>query len=118
MTDDADRSPWVGEQPPWDEENAEALRGAYVIVGITTVEANGDPISQVQFHGRVTIADPERGICIALEGAHADETYWMPPQPESFQSAPPGEYRLRSTGEVITDPDFTTTWTITKPAKS
>lgn len=118
MRDDADRSPWVGDMPAWDEEGADALLGAYVIVGLTTVEADGSLVSQVQLHGRVTTADEERGICIALEGTRAGETYWLPPQPAAFQPASPGEYRLRATGEVIVDPDFTSSWTIERPAKS
>ena len=37
--------------------------------------------------------------------------YWnLPPDPSLIQPAPPGEYRMRSTGEVITNPDFITTW--------
>ncbi|MBN7463153.1 hypothetical protein I3U64_23750, partial [Mycobacteroides abscessus subsp. abscessus] len=40
------------------------------------------------------------------------ETFTLPPAPESFSPAAPGEYRLRSTGEVITDPDYLATWTV------
>ncbi|GAB5895435.1 hypothetical protein [Mycolicibacterium mageritense] len=40
------------------------------------------------------------------------ETFTLPPAPESFSPAPPGEYRLRSTGEVVTDPDYLATRTV------
>jgi hypothetical protein len=116
MTDS--RSPWVGEAPKWDEDGARALFGTRVIIGVTTLYANGELHSQTQMHGRITIADAERGICVALEGKRAGEIYWLPPQIESFEPAKPGEYRLRSTGELIVDPDYTSSWTITKPQTS
>jgi len=40
----------------------------------------------------------------------------LPPEPEAYEPAPPGEYRLRSTGEVVVDPDYLTTWTVGSPA--
>jgi hypothetical protein len=106
------------EPPSWDEETAEALRSAYVLVGITTLDANGGLVSQHQIHGRVSVADPDRGVCIELEGHSAGESYWLPPDLRSFEPANPGEYRLRSTGEVVVDPDFVSSWTITKPAET
>jgi hypothetical protein len=33
----------------------------------------------------------------------------------AFQPAPPGEYRLKSTGEIVVDPDLLSTWTIRRP---
>jgi hypothetical protein len=43
------------------------------------------------------------------------EVYRLPPDLRPVTDAAPGEYRLRSTGEVIVDPDVTITWTITNP---
>jgi hypothetical protein len=37
------------------------------------------------------------------------------PDLRGIQEAPPGVYRLRSTGEEVHDPDFFYTWTITRP---
>jgi hypothetical protein len=104
--------------PPWDDETAEALHGAYVLIGITTLHANGSLHSQLQMHGRIAEMARERGIAIALEGARAGEIYWLPPDLRGWQSAAPGEYRLRSTAEVVVDPDYTASWTITKPANT
>jgi hypothetical protein len=118
MGNDRDRSPWVGENPPWDEEAAEALRGAYVVIGMTYVLANGQLDERVQMHGRINVVDAERGIGVALEGARSGETFWLPAKFQAFQPARPGEYRLKATGEVITDPDYTTSWTITRPPKT
>jgi hypothetical protein len=36
----------------------------------------------------------------------------------AFQPANSGEYRLRSTDEIIKDPDVLATWPITEPLKS
>jgi hypothetical protein len=36
----------------------------------------------------------------------------LPPEPDAFDEAVPGEYRLRSTGEVVVNPAFTTSWTV------
>ena len=40
------------------------------------------------------------------------EIEWLPPDLRAFKKARPGEYRLRSTGEVVLDPDYTTVLTI------
>ena len=117
MADEQDRSPWIGSTLSWDEELAGSLLDAYVIVGITYLKADGSLDEQIQMHGRVSVAEAERGICIALEGKRVGESYWLPPVTRSFAPAPPGEYRLRSTDEVIVDPDFTSSWTITRPPK-
>lgn len=60
-------------------------------------------------------ADPGEGIALRLEGARAGETYRLPPDLRAFAPAPPGEYRLRETGEVVVDPDYTTSRTIDPP---
>jgi hypothetical protein len=105
-------------KPEWNQDDADFLIGKYVLVGITNVAADGTVTSQVQLHGRVTKAEENVGITIACEGARAGETCVLPPDPKSFQLARPGRYTLRSTGEVIEDPDMTTSWSITAPAKT
>lgn len=102
----------------WDEEFAESLRGTSVLIGITYLNADGSLDEQIQMHGRVAIVDAQRGIAIALEGKRAGQTYWLPPALTGFNPAQPGEYRLRSTGEVVTDPEFISNWTINRPAKT
>ncbi|HRH19598.1 MAG TPA: hypothetical protein PLE81_03065 [Brevundimonas sp.] len=64
--------------------------------------------------GEIEIAD-ERGVLIRLEGERSGEEYWLPPDFGAFQPAPPGDYRLRSTGITVRDPDFTSTWTVDMP---
>jgi hypothetical protein len=44
---------------------------------------------------------------IEVRRADTGDIFTLPPALEAFAPAPPGEYRLRSTGEVVVDPDFT-----------
>jgi hypothetical protein len=126
MSDDLARPPGMppidqepGGKPVWDQDEADFLIGKYVLVGITRMTADGATVkSQQQFHGHVTKAEKDVGITIACAGARAGETVVVPPAPGSFALARPGRYTLRSTGEVVEDPDMTTSWTITEPSKS
>jgi hypothetical protein len=106
-------------KPEWDQDEADWLVGKYVLVGITRVAADGKTVkSQEQCHGRVTKAERNVGIAITCEGARAGQDVVLPPDLSAFRLAGPGQYNLRSTGEVVVDPDMVTTWTITEPAKS
>lgn len=100
-------------QPQWDHARAEKLLGSTVLVGLTFEEPSGP--RQEQFYGTVMSASPNEGITLRLEGSRSGETYTLPPDLRSFFPARPGEYRLRETGEVVVDPDYTTTWTSTPP---
>ena len=100
--------------PNFDEAMARGMVGKYVLIGLTYYDYQGQFVQQKQIHGRIVAADP-RGIGVELKGVRDGETYWLPPDTRSFQDAAPGEYRLRSTGEVICNPDLLTTWIIDKP---
>ena len=100
-------------RPEWDHAFAERLQGSTVSVGITFNEPTGDRAEQ--FFGTVMLADPEQGITLRLEGSRSGEMYTLPPDLRGFFPAPPGSYRLRQTGEVVVDPNYTTTWDMTPP---
>jgi hypothetical protein len=101
-------------KPLWDDEIAETMVGATILVGVTHLRADGSERDRQQMHG--VIAEVTRsGVTIRLEGQRAGETYSLPPDLNAFEPAAPGSYRLHSTGEVIEDPDYTTTWSITDP---
>jgi hypothetical protein len=102
--------------PPWDSEFAAQLIGKTLLVGIAYLDAGGELIEEVQFYGVIVNAGPEYGITINCQGEHIGQTYNMPPDLRWIEPAEPGEYRLRSTGEIVVDPDYTTTWTRRKPA--
>lgn len=104
------------ERPPFDQKLADTYIGKYILVGITYLDHTGKETSQVQMHGVVESATPE-GIRIALRGTRAGQSWDMPPAPEAIHPATPGTYKLRSTGEVIENPDLLSTWSLKAPLK-
>jgi hypothetical protein len=109
-----ERLPWmpsiekIDGPPQWDQSEADWLIGKIALVEITRLASDGATIkSQGQYHGRIVRADRSAGIVIEL-----------PPMTGAFHPANSGEYRLRSTGEIIKDPDVLATWSITEPVKS
>jgi hypothetical protein len=102
----------TSETPPFDVQIASQLVGRRVLIGLTYVEAGQDDRHD-QKHGVVEYVS-EGGVTIRLSDGG---TYSLPPDLRPWQSAPPGEYRLRSTGEVVIDPDFIANWRVT-PGKS
>lgn len=102
-----------------DDAKAARLIGKHALVGLTYLNADGTLRKQVQVHGRITAVD-ETQVTLRLHGS--DEEFTLPPSPEpgsdveAFEPAPPAEYRLRSTGEVVVNPDLLAWWTITAPA--
>ena len=103
--------------PSFDQTLAASLIGKHVIVGVTRQDAKGNMLDREQFHGEVTVADSKKGFCLKLRGTRIGEMKWLPPNTRAFLNAKPGEYRLRSTGEVVINPDFTATWTVREPQK-
>lgn len=97
----------------FDHELAAELIGKHVLIGLTYELADGDVESQHQLHGLVVRCDEST---IAIEPWGGGELFTLPPDLRSFQRAPAGEYRLRSTGEVVVDPDYLASWTVTRPA--
>ena len=102
----------TSEPPPFDVQIAGQLVGKRVLIGLTYIE-NGQVDRQEQKHGVVEDVS-EGGVSVRLSDG---ETYWLPPDLRPWEEAPRGEYRLRSTGEVIVDPDFIANWRVT-PGKS
>lgn len=101
--------------PAWDPALAIQLPGKMLLVGLSYFEAGAEaPCDQQQVFGRVVHADARKGILLSLEGQRAGETFNLPPDTRSFQAATPGEYRLRATGELVNDPDFTVSFAIHK----
>jgi hypothetical protein len=94
------------------EQNRDAERadfvGKIVLVGITRLNAEGDAIAQLQYHGRIT-SFTDDGIQI---GTAAGKTMTLPPAVDCLQAAPPGEYREHATGGVVTNPDLVSMWEI------
>jgi hypothetical protein len=109
----------VEEEPPWNASLAKTLPGQMVLVGLAYFDADAEePFEQQQMFGRVVSADARKGILLSLEGQRTGEQFNLPPDTRSFREAEPGEYRLRSTGEVVVNPDFSVTFSIRKQAKA
>ena len=95
-----------------DDRFAAELVGTDVLAGITTVDRAGKVLGQWQFHGTVVRASIEHGVIIV--DAQGQE-HSLPLDRRAYEPAEPGEYRLRSTGEVVEDPAWLTTWTVHPP---
>ena len=95
--------------PPFWTEKAARMVGQRVLVGKTYVR--GESVLQhVQFHGVIEDASERQGF--AVRRSDTGDIEWLPPDMRAFEQAPPGEYMLRSTGEVIVDPDMVSSWVV------
>ena len=84
------------------------LLGKTILVGITYYTKDNEFIEQKQYWGTVIEANDKQILFRQKNG----DTFWLPPDLSSTKPAPKGEYRLRSTGEIVVDPDFTSVWNV------
>lgn len=103
------------DRPPYWPAKAESLVGKTVLVGLTYVNARDEAVEQRQYHGVIERADERERF--AVRRADTGELEWLPPDLRAFEAAFRGEYRLRSTGEAVVDPDLLSTWTIERSAE-
>lgn len=100
-------------KPQLDERKANDYLGKTVLIGVTFLDHEDRQTGQQQWYGVITEFSNAKGIVIALKN---DTNYCaLPPDLSALRPAKPGKYRLRSTGEFVTDPDFVTTWTRRAP---
>lgn len=83
-----------------------SLIGKVLLVGITYNDKDGNVKERKQFWGTVTEADKRK---ILIEHKNG-EIFSLPPDLSAIKPAPEGEYKLHSTGEVVVNPDFLSTW--------
>jgi len=88
------------------------LRDRKILIGITRVAADGS-CSQEQYVGIADVEDRQT-YCLVSVACDDGETRDYPFDARSLQRAAPGEYRLRSMGQVVTNPEFLMTWTVSK----
>jgi hypothetical protein len=108
---------WVGEAQPshgFSEEQASALLGSSLLVGLTHVDADGEVALDLEFHGRVEAVEADG---VAVRRADSGEVEWLPPVAREYEPAPAGHYRLRPGGEVVVDPDFLCSWRVERPPR-
>ncbi|MCC6682186.1 MAG: hypothetical protein IT445_14895 [Phycisphaeraceae bacterium] len=84
--------------------------GKSLLVGITYLDSDGEFIRQEQFWGPIAEAHKNHIVMVRND---TGEAVSLPPEVEE---ADPGEYRLRSTGEVVVDPDYLAKWEKQEPA--
>jgi hypothetical protein len=90
------------------EEQVRALLGKRLLVGLTQRGLDGEVESLEQFHGLVDRINLREGLVLRLPSG---EERSIPPDLSRLEEASPGNYRLKGTGEVVVDPDFTVMWT-------
>lgn len=98
----------------FDERKIDSLLNKHLIIGLTILDHEENLIEQQQIHGDIIRINIHEGVVVRLSGTN--EEYTLPPDLNAIRKAPPGEYRFRSTGEIVVNPDFMTMWTIKKPA--
>lgn len=100
----------------FDEDLAQGYVGRYLLAGITRLASDGTVIDQRQLHG-VIVNATAAGIDVELHGAHEGRTWRIPPCLDDLHPAKPGRYELKSSGEVVEDPDFLFTVTVRQGAR-
>jgi hypothetical protein len=96
-----------------DDSKAPEYIGKTVLLGITYLDHDKKLIEQKQWIGTISKFSQKEGIKIDLK--NSDKPYCLPPDERGIRTAPPGVYRLHSTGEEIVNPDYLATWICTKP---
>lgn len=90
-------------------EQVYELLGKRVLIGVTHRTLDDEVASLEEFHGEVDRVNLDEGLVLKLStGAERS----IPPDLSRLERASPGNYRLKSTGEVVVDPDFTAMWTV------
>ncbi len=100
-------------------QRGEQFIGKHLLIGIQYFEAeegnpNGKFVGQEQRHGVIVRANPEDGIVLQLPDG---SEFKMPPDLTMLEPAPRAEYRLRSTGEVVVNPDYGAAWAVYRDNK-
>jgi hypothetical protein len=90
--------------------------GKTIIIGLSEYrnleDGESEFIQQSQIHGEIIRVNISEGVVIKLSDGLEHK---LPPDISMLQFAPLGEYKLRSTGEVIVNPDLMTMYTTTEP---
>jgi hypothetical protein len=88
-------------------EQLATLVGQRLLVGITYLDGSGQVNAAEQFCGRVLeVGD---GV-VVVERPGDGEPAVLPADAAAYERAAAGSYTLKSTGEVVRNPDYVTTW--------
>ncbi|HWB24892.1 MAG TPA: hypothetical protein VG738_05400 [Chitinophagaceae bacterium] len=81
-----------------------------MLIGITFLDIDENIIERYQTHGKIISNGDKHGLVI--EKADGTGRFSIPPGINNLHAAPPGEYHIKTTGEVVVNTDFTTTWIV------
>jgi hypothetical protein len=101
-------------QSYYDESEGQSLIGKRVLVGLTYRSHADEVLRTEQFHGKVIRVSKSEGIVLLV--GDLNEERCLPPDLSRLEVASPGEYRLRSTGQAVLNPDYLATWTVRPPS--
>jgi len=87
----------------------ELLPGKTLLIGLTFLDRDDGIIELYQTHGTVLELTDEGLIRMARKDA---SIFCIPYDNTAFKKAAEGEYRLRSNGEVVVNPDYIVTWDV------
>jgi len=103
-------------KPPFDAKFAQQYIGKYVLIGLSIYSSEGQLLEHSQVHGVISYVS-DKSIVVDLKGAHDGQRKSFPPNIQSLSIAPPGEYTLKETKEVVNNPDLLWTWNVTQQPK-
>ncbi len=92
-----------------DESKADDYIGKTILIGVTYLDHKGNVTRKHQWSGKIKSFSNRDGIQVTLDDSN--EYCCIPPSAEAILRAEPGLYELKSTGKVIENPDYLTTWT-------
>ena len=85
------------------------LKGKVFLIGLTFIDEDEKLVEQYQTSGTV-VELTENGF---LKFNRNDgSVFQLPYDKKAINEAAKGEYKEKATGNIITDPDYITTWTI------
>jgi hypothetical protein len=87
--------------------------GRSLLLGVTYTGPDGELRRQTQLVGTIMVVDFDEGVVVSCEPD--GRTFVLPSDPSWVEKAPPAEYRLRSTGQVGTNPDYLANLVIRQP---
>ncbi len=79
-----------------------------MIAGYKHKKPDGKIVKFEQRHGVIIRVNEKEGIVI--QPPKGKDIFTLPPDLRGLEKAKSGEYTLKSTGEVITDPDYLSYW--------
>lgn len=84
------------------------LKEKTLLIDLKYYEKDGVVSDQTQCWGTVIKADREIITIRKMDG----ELFSIPPDLSSIEPAEKGEYHLHSTGEIVVDPDYISSWSV------